>query len=203
APAPLARVLREDLQGLAAVHDGPLDGARQPARHRHVRAEPRHYLSRLSEITRPSASSFTVAVNGCTRRAGCSTTIGPPTNRMSVNLTVTAPCASTAARAAGKRENPRNTRPSRVAAARSTCGVHTFGYRIDSRQNTSASFAGARRRASSRSTSRISYAFDICATIRQLNGDRNDGIAATSTTQRLPAGGGEGGGCGHRSTMPA
>ena len=42
--APLAGVLREDLQRVAAVRDGPLDRARQAAGHRHVSAQTRHDL---------------------------------------------------------------------------------------------------------------------------------------------------------------
>ena len=47
----------------------------------------------------------------------------------------------------------------------------------------------------------ISYAFDICAMIRQLNGEVNDGIATISTRHRLPGGGADGGAArGHEST---
>src|SRR5262245_63746233 len=42
AAAPLARILGEDLQRLAAMSDRTVDGARQSARDRHMRAEPRH-----------------------------------------------------------------------------------------------------------------------------------------------------------------
>ena len=72
APAPLVGVLREDLQRVAAVHDRPLDGARQSAGDRHVRSEPWHVYRnpRLSVSSRPDRSRRIVAVNGCTRRAG-------------------------------------------------------------------------------------------------------------------------------------
>ena len=40
--APLIRILRENLQRVAAMHDRALDRARQPARHRHVRAQAGH-----------------------------------------------------------------------------------------------------------------------------------------------------------------
>src|SRR6266704_5421860 len=42
AAAPLARVLREDLERLAAVHDRALHRARQTAGHRHVRTQASH-----------------------------------------------------------------------------------------------------------------------------------------------------------------
>src|SRR4051794_5014153 len=108
---------------------------------------------------------------------------------MSVQRTVVAPVASGAVRAAGRRENPRNTRPRSVVAACSTGGVHTFGYRSVSRHGASDPLSGSRKRRSSRSMSWISYAFDICAMIRHENGDVNDGIATMPTRHRLPGGG--------------
>ncbi len=42
--APLVRVLREDLQRLASVHDRAIDGLRDAARDGHVRADPHSSL---------------------------------------------------------------------------------------------------------------------------------------------------------------
>ena len=58
ASAPLVGVLREDLKGGAAMKDRAFDGARKSARHRHVRAEPRH---RLFFISRGARRWFTAA----------------------------------------------------------------------------------------------------------------------------------------------
>ena len=43
--APLIRVLREDLQRLAAVDDRAIDGLRDAAGHRHVRADSKHSIT--------------------------------------------------------------------------------------------------------------------------------------------------------------
>src|SRR5262245_14150894 len=112
---------------------------------------------------------------------------------MSLHRTVVMPCTSVAERAAGKREKPRKAWPSVVVAARPTVGVQTFGYRSVSRHGASDSLSGLRKRLSSRSMSWISYAFDNCAMIRQRNGEKNDGMAASSTRQRRPGAGTDGG----------
>src|SRR6266404_5240475 len=52
APAPLVGVLAEDLKRLAPMGHRALDGARQAARHRHMRPEPgTHGPSRSSRIS--------------------------------------------------------------------------------------------------------------------------------------------------------
>jgi len=43
--APLTRILGEDLQRFAAVHDGALDGLRDAARDRHVGADAQHSIN--------------------------------------------------------------------------------------------------------------------------------------------------------------
>src|SRR5262249_51837249 len=87
-------------------------------------------------------------------------------------------------RAAGRRENPRNVRPSEVDAAANTDGVHTLGNRNVVRHVPSEYAADRPRRLSRRSMSRISYAFDSCVITRHLNGEKNVGTATISTRQR-------------------
>src|SRR5436190_7975793 len=109
-----------------------------------------------------------------------------PAKRTSLSRTVAAPVPSTTDRAAGNREKPRNTCADGVAAARTTASVQTFGYRTARRQKASDSDARSLKRASSRFTSWISYAFENRAITRHENGEKKAGIAAISTRHRRP-----------------